>query len=118
MSHVWRSTTRRPMPATGDRWFHLAAVHRDDGGTRLYLDGLEIGKSTWSRRVLLGGGDTPLMIGGGINSPNPEDVTELFEGALDELVLYERALSVDEIAALAARKQPPVTTAPTVTAAR
>jgi RNA polymerase sigma-70 factor, ECF subfamily len=116
MSHVWRSTMRKPMPPTGDRWFHLAMVHADDGSTHLYIDGLHIGKSTWSRRVHLGGGDNPLTIGGGINTPEPGDVGELFEGAVDELVVYDRALTGDEVAALAGRKQPPIPPAATVTA--
>jgi hypothetical protein len=41
-----------------------------------------------------------------VNGPDPAAVRELFQGALDELVIYDRALAPDEIRALASGAQP------------
>jgi hypothetical protein len=65
-----------------------------------------VGRSNRSRPVELGGGSSLLTIGGAVNGPDPAAVDELFEGALDELVMYDRALDRSEIGALAARQQP------------
>jgi RNA polymerase sigma-70 factor (ECF subfamily) len=104
--HLWQSLTRRYLPPLDGRWLHAAAVQRADGRRLLYLDGVEVGSSNRSKPVSLGGGTTPLTIGGAINGTDPTLAEELFQGALDELLLYDRALTPAEINALAARTQP------------
>jgi len=97
MSHTWRSVTRRPLPVGRGPWIHIAAVHRDDGKTALYVDGMQVGRSNRSVRAHLGGGSNVLTIGGtGAADGAP------FEGALDEVRIYNRALGQAELRALGA----------------
>jgi hypothetical protein len=46
-----------------------------------------------------------MIIGGGNNTPD-EFVREVFQGALDELLIYDRALSPEEMVSLANGQQP------------
>ena len=76
------------VPAVGE-WYHVAGTH--DGTTmRLYVDGVEIGSRAVSGTVATGTGVQ-------INSGN-----ERFDGLLDDVRVYDRALSPCEIALLAA----------------
>jgi len=104
-SNLWESATKRRVPRPAGEWFHVAAVQGPDGRRTLYLDGVEIGRSNKSRAVALGGGTTPLTIGGAVNGPTPT-ASERFEGELDELALYDRALTEAEVRALAAGQRP------------
>src|SRR4029453_14716946 len=73
-------------------WVHIAAVHRDDGKTALYVDGVQVGRSNRSVRAHLGGGSNVLTIGGtGAADGGP------FEGALDEVRIYNRAIGQAEL---------------------
>ena len=45
-------------------------------------------------------------VGTGVNVPDPNRPTELFEGSLDELLIYGRALRREEIAGLASGAEP------------
>jgi RNA polymerase sigma-70 factor (ECF subfamily) len=105
LSHVWEKVLRRPYPRAG-LWTHVAAV-RELHGTSLYLDGVLVGRSSPSSPRPLGGAGTPLLIGGLINGPEAGGrAFHLLRGALDELVLYDRALTAEEIRALAAPPAP------------
>jgi PKD repeat protein len=81
-------------------WTHLAATY--DGATqRLYVNGVQVGS-----RAQAGGIETsahPLRIGG-----NTVWANQYFQGMIDEVRIYNRALSQAEIAAVA---QQPVTQA-------
>jgi hypothetical protein len=99
-SHVLRGMLGRPIPPALGRWVHLAVVRAADGTTRLFADGVELGRRRSAGR-LGGGSPTPLTIGGALNGPDPDTASEHFEGALDELRLYRRALTDEEIRALA-----------------
>jgi hypothetical protein len=93
-----------PFAIPRGQWTHVAATRSRDGTARLFVDGEEV-RSKQSDTLALGGGTTPLIIGGGINSPSGE-VKENLEGVIDELLIYDRALAGAEIAALASRIQP------------
>jgi RNA polymerase sigma-70 factor (ECF subfamily) len=103
LSHVWKTQLGRPFAGTG--WTHLAAV-RDAAGTRLYLNGVEVGRNARTAPGRIGGGSGALIVGGQVNGPEPAMAHDRFRGSLDELVVYGRALPAPEIAALAARVQP------------
>lgn len=76
-------------------WHHAALVW--DGSTiRWYLDG-EMLDST--PVVVIGFDDHPLMLGADIDF---DTVSRFFAGSIDEVRIYDRALSDDEVAALAA----------------
>jgi RNA polymerase sigma factor (sigma-70 family) len=105
-SHAWQSATRRPLPPAARPWRHVAAIHKDDGRTALYVDGVLIGRSNRSRRVHLGGGSSRLTFGASVEGPDPGDARALFAGAIDEVRIYNRALRGSELKALAADRPP------------
>ncbi len=53
-----------------------------------------------------GGAENALLIGAGMNGTPTGSTSERFVGSIDELVLYDRALPPEEVAALAAGTQP------------
>jgi RNA polymerase sigma factor (sigma-70 family) len=100
-SSVAYGVARLVVPEPGDRWVHVAvSVHRD-GTSRLYVDGMPAGDTQLRQRG--GGVDGPLLIGAArLHGP----LQQFFDGDLDELALYDRALGDDEVAALAHGVQP------------
>jgi hypothetical protein len=79
------------------QWQHLAATF--DGATkRVYIDGVELADMPYPTTLRYD--DNPMKIGCDDNSAGN---ALFFEGILDDLQLYDRALSAAEIAALAAR---------------
>ncbi len=78
-------------------WAHLAFTY--DGATlSLYQDGAEVRTTPCTQTF--GADNNPLILGGNQNSGPNGVVSELFQGALDEVRLYARALSPDEVAQL------------------
>jgi RNA polymerase sigma-70 factor (ECF subfamily) len=106
-SSVWRVNLNRPLRER-DEWIHVATTHGPEHITRLFVDGhLVAAKQDRAGPTPVRGQDlNPLIVGGGLNHADPDGVGERFHGALDELLIYDRALGPDEIAALAARVQP------------
>jgi RNA polymerase sigma-70 factor (ECF subfamily) len=104
-SHLWKGIIRYPVPSQAwSRWVHLTAVH-SAGESRLYIDGREVMRRRTTRGSM-GGGTNPLIVGGAINGPSGSEAEERLEGVLGELVIYDRALSSAEVAALADRAPP------------
>jgi hypothetical protein len=85
-------------------WTHVVATWRD-GTSTLYVDGAEVGHAQGPKAPDLDLAK-PLLIGAGINGPAGSVATQQFRGALDELLVYDRALTPDEVAALATGVQP------------
>jgi RNA polymerase sigma-70 factor (ECF subfamily) len=105
-SHRWRGKLTRPLPPQPSRrWFHVGATRHGDGTTILYVNGVELGREITSGGSL-GSPRSPLLIGGALNGPDPSRTHARFDGGMDELVIYRRALSQTEMAALAAGQQP------------
>ncbi len=78
-------------------WYHLAGSW--DGTTqRVYIDGVPAGEAMPSTPVAYDSSDARI----GCDSDNGT-LTQYFAGVLDEIELYDRALSDDEIAILAAQ---------------
>jgi hypothetical protein len=99
-------STYASFPALRGTWLHVAATRSETGMARIYIDGEEV-RHKKTDQLELGGGTNALIIGGGVNGPDQSDVKEHLEGVMDELVIYDRALAPDEVAALAAGAQPP-----------
>jgi large repetitive protein len=79
-------------------WVHLAGTY-DGTAARLYVDGtLAISTDITGT---IAGDTTPLILGGNGNDATGLP-TELFPGRIDEIMLYRRALSADEISRLRA----------------
>jgi hypothetical protein len=91
---------RAPSSVPAATWMHVASTY--DGGTfRLYLDGLRVVEKTmFTNRLLSAPND--LYIGNNFNAAHNEP----YQGAIDEVVLFSRALAADKIAALARRESP------------
>ncbi len=87
-----------PFPLVPERWFHVAMVL--DGGISFYLDGRMIG--TLSGRGSNKGG-TEVLIGALNNGAGPR---HFWSGAIDELRIFDRALTADEILAVMALDSP------------
>jgi hypothetical protein len=92
------ATITAPTPVTRASWVHIAGTY-DGSDARLYVDGVQAAAARVTGSF--SPDTTPIILGG--NGNNTTDVpNELFPGRLDELMLYRRALSADEIADLAA----------------
>jgi hypothetical protein len=77
-----------------NRWIHLAGTY-DGSIMRLYVDGIEIGSRPLSGIIRVD--DNAVTIGGEENGPAPQVVDGEFEGLIDEVRIYNRALSASEI---------------------
>jgi RNA polymerase sigma factor (sigma-70 family) len=104
-SNAWDVRVKHPVP-TYDRWTHVAITRAADGTAVLYVDGAEVSRTVGAPGGSIAGGSNAVLIGGGVNVPDPEMPTELFAGAIDELLIYRRALGAEEIAALAGGTEP------------
>lgn len=108
-SSPWRAKLVHAFPNDPGHWVHLAFTHADDGTTRLFVDGVPVAET----KAPPGGNGmvhTPLVVGAGVNhqpgtvrQPRPG---QRFTGLVDEVVVYDRALSTEEIAWLAATVSP------------
>lgn len=77
-----------------NRWIHLAGTY-DGEIMRLYVDGVEIANAPISGRLRID--DNPVTIGGEENGPAPRVVDGEFDGRIDEVRIYNRALDPAEI---------------------
>lgn len=85
-----------PTAFPSNQWFHVAATH--DGNTaRLYVDGTEV--SSWQMGPgTLTSDTTPVLIG---SRQDDQAIWSAMNGNLQELRLYERALTAREVSLLA-----------------
>lgn len=87
------------MPLAANRWHHIAVtVARSTNTVQFYIDGNEAG--TWPLQAdIYSNTDAPLLIGHNLDGSG-------FNERLDEVYLYNRALSYDEIATVMAPGYP------------
>ena len=83
---------------TDGTWMHIAATY-DGAMIRLYINGIEEGSKAAS--ITIATNDLPLSIGA------QSDGSRFFQGALDQVRVYNRALSAEEIAGLVGGSLPP-----------
>ncbi|HET6146074.1 MAG TPA: LamG domain-containing protein [Polyangia bacterium] len=102
--NVFMTTTTKtalltaPDPVAPRTWVHLAVTY--DGTTaRLYVDGVAAPGAMMQITGSFAADTTPVILGGNANDANGV-ATELFPGRVDELMLYRRALTAEEIARL------------------
>jgi hypothetical protein len=88
------SNLKANRPAPGMIWIHVAATW--DGSTvRLYQDGAEVGSVAYA--VTFPAEQNPLVLG---NNQNQTGLSQPLMGQLDEVRLYDRALSAEAIRAV------------------
>jgi hypothetical protein len=91
-SHTGLMSTVETPVAVGE-WIHIACVHDVDNQSSLYRDGVLVGTETGNA---IGVSAEPLVIGN--DSPVPMSGMA-FDGIIDELRIWGRALTAEEIAA-------------------
>lgn len=102
----YNSGLRTVCRTAGTAWYHIVWVRDSAGGTRnslagstLYING-EPAQLTRDESLL--GGIVPNILAGKFRIQKAGDFTRFWSGAMDELALYTRALSAQEIEAHAA----------------
>ena len=89
----WLSTSGVPFGFKRDVWYYVAAVVTTTGAT-YYVDGSAIGSVTYSGIPLLFDATHTVQIG-----TDTRYNDEWFQGAIDEVAVYDYALSAEQIAA-------------------
>jgi hypothetical protein len=79
-----------------NRWTHLA-VSFDGSTKRLFVNGLQVASHAGLGALVYDPAPVPVTIGADWSSNGP---SELFTGRVDEVALYNRALTADEIAGI------------------
>ena len=91
---TYRATSTTVYPTDGNTWIHVAGTW--DGSTiRLYYNGVQQGSVPFAGPIAT----NSLAIG--VGGPPILDTSRMFKGAIDDVRIYDRALSAGEIAALA-----------------
>ncbi len=100
---LWVSYTTSTNPLSIGNWQHVAVTHTfgNDAAIKIYYNGVSQAGGWFNNGNNSGVlSDDPLRIGaisGHLDGTNPD---ELFDGAIDEVLVYKRALSAAEIGAL------------------
>jgi RNA polymerase sigma-70 factor (ECF subfamily) len=94
-----------PIPDLLHRWLHVAFSRRKDGLTKLFVNGVVVAEHR-ARPLARGPIAKALLIGADVADPGGHGVLRRFAGAIDDVLVYERALLDDEVAALAAGTEP------------
>ena len=76
-----------------DRWYHIAAIH-NNGNISLYVDGIRVGNATATNPI---GVNAPAIIGAMYNEDTPDIPVNYFHGWIEEVRLWKKALSVDQL---------------------
>ncbi len=77
------------------RWLHLAGTYQNGAGARLYVNGVLEASDPASTGLISTSGSDPVTIGGQLNYGS---LRRLWRGQIDEVRLYNRALSPAEVA--------------------
>jgi beta-galactosidase len=87
----WRSAQFVVDASFNGVWHHLAGTY-DGSKVKLYIDGVMVNEVAYSGSIMLSPG-TPLYIGANADWPDRG-----YEGAIDDVRIYDRALAGEEIA--------------------
>jgi hypothetical protein len=91
-----------------DNAWHHAAASYDGENLKLYVDGqLQKQVTAWKGELPSGGAD--LTIGMNRSNPSSKDKEAAFEGLMDEIAVYSRALSDEEVKRALAETKPKFT---------
>ena len=83
-----------PTAVTRQTWVHIAGTY-DGTMARLYVNGQPVNSQPLTGRFVAD--TTPFIVGANGNGVGDASVSERFPGRIDEVMLYRRALSADEI---------------------
>lgn len=88
-----RTLTTTGSALSADTWYHVAIVY-SNGSQQIYIDGVERASSTNTGNLRTNA--DPLFIGTDLNFVGSRN----FNGAIDEVAIYDQAFNADEIEAL------------------
>ncbi len=94
-SRGWQAANSTTQLNIGE-WYHVCGVYDINVGAKIYINGLEDGSNPDTAGITQN--TSIVAIGTNSDSTYPE---QAWDGLLDEVMIYNRALSVDEVAALA-----------------
>jgi len=95
LSDVWTTMVQAPAPVTLHAWTHVAGVYDSAAGQmRLYVNGTLADSRSLSYYNIQSTAE-PVYIGRGCN------LDDFFHGTIDDVRIYDRALSAGEVATLA-----------------
>ena len=94
---TWRGWTTRGLGGREEDWIHVAFTH-DGPSTRLFVNGALVAHHEDQVPRGAGVATRPLLIGAWLQG---SEVWQHLDGAVDEVRIYDRALSDDEIESLA-----------------
>lgn len=100
---LYRLPKGQDKPRVGE-WVHLAGTYNGETGKMsLYVDGDLIGTQTHTGEIRLDPEslNRPLAIGAELNGPSTDEPTGEFDGYIRDVRIYDRALSDEEVKALA-----------------
>ena len=100
-STSWGGTLRAPFREPPGRWVHVAFTHEASHTVRLFVGGVEVARRRTGARPIAPVHDL-LRVGAGLRGDDRTKIGQRFEGAIDDLRVYERALTEAEIRTLAA----------------
>ncbi|NQT53758.1 hypothetical protein HQ576_17005 [bacterium] len=105
---TWSFNFRSPPAIKVGQWQHVAAVVREGIGVTLYLDGKPIAEKKSDAK--LAQNDLDLWIGKEAWGAKPDDsqIPGYFQGTIDDVKVWSRALAVDELRNEATRRPPPI----------
>lgn len=79
---------------TENRWYHIAVIYQN-GEARLYVDGIRIAATTNATNPTVIG--TPFLIGAMYNEENSDVPSNYFHGWIEEVRLWKKALSREQL---------------------
>jgi len=92
--HYYGLSTR---PLSADTWYHFAATRTADGTVKVYLNGVK--ENEWQSQPAPASVPTPVTIGARRNLSGASTIVQdYFSGAVDELRIWNKALSEGEVA--------------------
>ncbi len=102
---VWSMFVKKPVavytaPPKPDTWVHVAVTY-DQGTSRVYLEGRQVNSRSIENPGEIYYSRFPVVIGGGWDAN--EQTVMPYTGFFDDFRIYNRALAVAEVAALAKR---------------
>lgn len=103
---LYRLPPGQTRPAAGE-WVHLAGTYDSAAGEMaLYVNGERIGQQAVRGDIRLddGSADRPLAIGAELNTESLDQASGMFDGSIDDVRLYDYALSGAQIQALSAQR--------------
>ncbi len=86
-----------PVSLNNGPWYHIVAVW--DGSEKIiYVDGAPIGSRAWTP-VAIAAVESPLLIGADKDNQAAPDIEDFFDGTIDNVAVFDRALSPVEVLA-------------------